>query len=39
MSGIGTAICQRLAKDGFKGLLVVGQTLHAKTVGWANKRP
>ena len=39
MGGIGTAICQRLAKDGFKVIAGCGQILRVKIAGLASKKP
>ena len=38
MGGIGTAICQRLHKDGFKVIAGCGPRAATSTSGWASRR-
>ena len=38
MGGIGTAICQSLAKDGFKVIAGCGPNSPRKDNGWLNKK-
>ena len=39
MGGIGTAICQRLSKGGFKVIDGCGQTHRVRIAGLVSKRP